>query len=135
MRHEARHMRNLTTAETLELGAAIGRQAAAAVLATGNPRCGSDLHAIDETEEVIRAIDLRLGDSAGSEAAHALRAAMARRLMRDCAASLLIAQHRHHGSRWSGRPYGARCRLRVPLVTTRRAAWRGPQLSYGIALA
>ncbi len=83
-------MRNLTTAETLELGAAIGRQAAAAVLTTGNPRCGADLHAIDETEEVIRAIDLRLGGGAGSRAAYDLRAALARRLMRDCAASLLM---------------------------------------------
>jgi hypothetical protein len=48
----ANSMRNLTAEETLTLGAAIGRQAAADVLASSNRRRGAGFDASDEAREL-----------------------------------------------------------------------------------
>ncbi len=83
----ANSRRNLTIEATLALGTAIARQAAASVWAKTHPRCGADLDAIEETEELIRAIDLRLGSGAGSRAAYDRRAAMAAPMTAEATAS------------------------------------------------
>jgi hypothetical protein len=80
-------MRNLTLEETLALGTAIARLAAASIWVKTHPRCGADLDAIEETEELIRAIELRLGSGAGSRAAYELRAAMAALMTAEATAS------------------------------------------------